>query len=162
MTPTETQRLLTLPGQNGVAPIDYGKLNAVYGVVLAGVVLAARRPGAEAVSGSELLPLGAATFALSKVITKEKVGAFVREPFVEDEGEDGRHPRGRGMRAAIGELLTCSRCMGAWSAAAIVGLRVASPPAGRAIAGVLATSALNDVMQAGFTWLTARASHAEP
>lgn len=161
MTLTDAQRLLTQEGRNGVAPIDYGKLNAAYGAVLAGVVLASRRPGAEPPGGAELLPLGAATFALSKVIAKEKVGTFVREPFVEDDDEAGRRPRGHGMRAAVGELLTCSRCVGAWSAAAIVGLRMVSPPAGRAVTGVLAASAVNDVMQAGFTWLTARSNRAE-
>ncbi len=160
MTATETQSRLTRQGENGVAPIDYGKLNAVYGAVLAAVVLAARRPSAESVRAPELLPLGAATFALSKVITKEKVGSFVREPFVEESAENGRRPRGHGMRAAVGELVTCSRCTGAWSAAAIVGLRVASPTAGRAVSSVLATSALNDMMHAGFNWLTARADRA--
>lgn len=157
MNATDTQALLTRQAENGVAPVDYGKLNAIYLVLLAGVAAAARRPAAEPVAGRELLPMGAATFALSKALSKEKVGTFVREPFVEHSAENGRTPRGRGMRAAIGELLTCSRCVGAWSAAAMVGLRVVSPSAGRTVAAVLTASAMNDTMQAGFNWLTARA-----
>jgi hypothetical protein len=129
--------------------------------VLAGVVLAARRGGREPLRERELLPLGAATFALSKVIAKEKVGTWVREPFVEEGEGDSRQPRGEGVRAAVGELLTCSRCVGAWSAAAVVGLRLASPDAGRAVTGVLAASAANDFLQAAFNWVTAKADAAE-
>ena len=40
-----------------------------------------------------------------------------------DHGE--RRPRGRGLRRAVGELVTCTRCVGAWSALGIVGLRLA-------------------------------------
>jgi hypothetical protein len=149
------------PAENGVAPVDYGKLNAVYLGVLAGVVLAARRRGAAPLSERELLTTGAATFALSKVIAKEKVGSWVREPFVDERGDDRREPRGHGVRAAVGELLTCSRCVGAWSAAAVVGLRLAWPDAGRAVNGVLATSAASDFLQAAFNWATGRADAAQ-
>ena len=54
----------------------------------------------------------------------------------------------------MGELLTCTRCVGAWSALAVVGLRAADPPAGKTITNVLAASAANDWLQAGFKWLT--------
>jgi hypothetical protein len=160
MSATDTRQLMRRQAANGVAPVDYGKLNGVYLGVLAGVVLAARRGGREPLRERELLPLGAATFALSKVIAKEKVGTWVREPFVE-EGEGDSQPRGEGVRAAVGELLTCSRCVGAWSAAAVVGLRLASPDAGRAVTGVLAASAANDFLHAAFNWVTAKADAAE-
>ena len=52
------------------------------------------------------------------------------------------------MRYAVGELLTCTRCMGAWSALGLVALRLHSPAAGRTVATVLAASAGNDVLQA--------------
>ncbi|MDP8943032.1 MAG: DUF1360 domain-containing protein [Actinomycetota bacterium] len=144
-------------------PVDYVALNAVYATVLAAVVAATRNTTAERdpVSAGELLPLGAATFALAKVISKEKIGSWVREPFVE-QGPDHRprQPRGRRLQRAIGELLTCTRCAGAWSALAIVGLRTASPPAGRLVASVLATSAINDFLQAAFQLVTERANAA--
>jgi Protein of unknown function (DUF1360) len=44
----------------------------------------------------------------------------------------------------------CTRCVGAWSALGLVGLRVVSPRAGRTVTAVLATSAGNDFLQAGF------------
>ena len=74
-----------------------------------------------------------------------------------EEG-DGRRPKGRRLRYAIGELMTCTRCMGAWSALALVGLRLHAPRAGRTVTTVLAVSAGNDAMQAGFSWLCARAN----
>lgn len=146
-------------GSNGpVEPEDYAMLNVVYAALLAGVVVATReRAGRDPVRTSELLPLGAATFAVSKVVAREKIGAWVREPFVEDAAHGGR-PRGRRIQRAVGELVTCSRCVGAWSALGVVGLRVGSPRAGRVVAAVLATSAVNDWMQAGFAWLRAKAN----
>jgi hypothetical protein len=131
-------------------PVDYAALNAVYGALLAGVLLATReRAREDPIEVRELVPLAAATFALSKVIAREKIGTWMRDPFVEvDDGE--RRPRGRGLRRAVGELVTCTRCVGAWSALAVVGLRVAEPTAGRTVAGVLAASAANDWLQLGF------------
>jgi hypothetical protein len=133
-------------------PVDYAAINAVYMSLLAGVAFAARhRAKEDPIAGIELLPLGAATFALSKAIARERIGSWVREPFVEED--DDHKPRGRRLQRAIGELVTCTRCMGAWSALGIVGLRVASPTAGRTATNVLAASAINDWLQAGFKLL---------
>jgi Protein of unknown function (DUF1360) len=143
-----------------VEPEDYAAINAVYAALLAAVVHAARdRARKDPIRNSELLPLAAATFAVSKVVAREKIGTWVREPFVEDASHGGR-PRGRRIQRAMGELVTCSRCVGAWSALGVVGLRAASPDAGRLVASVLATSALNDWLQAGFAWLRDKANGA--
>ena len=144
----------------GTEPSDYLALNAVYGALLASVIVATRNHGArdEPIGGLELLPIGAATFALSKVIAREKMGTWVRDPFVVGEGTYDRTPRGRGLRHVVGELVTCSRCVGAWSGLGIVGLRLASPPAGRALTSVLAASAANDFLHAGFRLLCARSN----
>jgi len=50
----------------------------------------------------EVVPLGLATFALAKLVAKEKVAAEIREPFVEETGH-GRRPRGSGLRYAVDE-----------------------------------------------------------
>ena len=144
-------------------PSDYLALNLVWGGLVTALVLAARHPGVadEPIRGAELLPLGAATFALSKVITREKIGSWVRDPFVEGEGTDQRRPTGHGLRHAVGELVTCSRCVGAWSALALVGVRTLEPSAGRTLTTVLAVSAANDWGQAGFRWLCTRANRGE-
>jgi hypothetical protein len=143
------------------APSDYAKINAVYGVLMTAVVVATRdRAREDPISGRELVPIAAATFALSKVIAREKIGSWMREPFVEQDGE-GRRPRGSHLQRAIGELVTCTRCVGAWSAVGIVGLRLASPEAGRTVTNVLAASAANDWLQAGFKLLTASVNRVE-
>jgi hypothetical protein len=144
-------------------PGDYGALNAVYLTLFAGVLAAtSRRPGAEtAIPSREIVPLGVATFALSKVIAREKIGSWAREPFVEQDAEHNpEHPRGRGMRHAIGELMTCTRCVGAWAALALVALRLLSPPAGRIATTVLATSGVNDFLQSAFRLAAERANAA--
>jgi hypothetical protein len=144
-------------GERPAEPVDYAAINAVYAALFAGVLYATReRAARDPVALSELVPLSAATFALAKVIAHEKVGTWVREPFVDQDGHAPR-PTGRRLQRAIGELVTCTRCVGAWSALGIVGLRVAAPDTGRTVANVLAASAANDFMQAGFRWLCKRA-----
>lgn len=143
-------------------PSDYAGLNAVWIALLAATVAAARKGGArEPVSNAELAQMGAATFSLSKAVAREKIGSWVREPFVEEDVPGRRRPRGTRMRAAVGELLTCTRCVGTWSALGIVGLRLAHPPTGRVVTTVLATSAANDWLQAGFRWLCNQATAEE-
>jgi hypothetical protein len=145
-----------------VEPVDYAALNAVYGALVVALLVGARyRDDSDAaIPVRELVPLSAATFALSKVIAREKIGTWVREPFVEQDGGQ-RRPRGRRLRRAVGELVTCTRCVGAWSALGIVGLRVADPRSGRIVANVLAASAVNDWLQAAFKLLTAEVNNIE-
>jgi len=144
-----------------VEPHDYLALNVAYGALLTTVVLATRdRTRSDPITTRELVPIGAATFALAKVVAREKIGTWVREPFVEvREGEP--QPRGQGLRRAVGELVTCTRCIGAWSALTVVGLRMVDPPAGRTVTNVLAASAANDWLQAAFKWLSAETNQAE-
>jgi hypothetical protein len=140
-------------------PSDYAALSTGYGALLGAVVLGARdRP--DPVRHAEIPVLGLATFALAKLIAKEKVESWVREPFVE-ETADGRRPKGTGMRYAVGELLSCTRCVGAWSSLGLVALRTTRPREARVVTAVLATSALNDFLQTGFSWLCARSNLAD-
>jgi hypothetical protein len=137
-------------------PVDYATLSAGYGALLGALVLGAREQ-ADPVVQQEIPALGLASFALSKLIAKEKVENWMREPFVE-ETPQGRRPKGTGMRYAIGELLSCTRCVGAWSSLGLVALRVTRPREAKVVTAVLATTALNDFLQTGFTWACARAN----
>jgi hypothetical protein len=121
-------------------PYDYMALNAVFGALLASVVVAARERtrNSEPLTSRDLAVTGAATFALSKVIARERIGTWV------------------------GELLTCTRCVGAWSALGLVGLRLTSPATGRVVNDVLAVSAMNDWLQASFKLLCAKADTSPP
>jgi Protein of unknown function (DUF1360) len=136
-------------------PSDYAAISLAFGSLLAG--LAASGRDRDPIPRAELLPLSAATFSLARLIVHDKAETWLREPFVAEEG-DGKRPKGRRLRYAVGELLSCTRCMGAWSALALVGLRLHSPRAGRTVTTVLAASAGNDALQAGFSWLCSRAN----
>jgi Protein of unknown function (DUF1360) len=137
---------------------DYAVLSALYGALLGGVAYSAR--GREPIEPLELLPLSAATFALSKLVVHEKIESWLRQPFL-DEGSEGKRPRGRRLRYAVGELLGCTRCVGAWSALGLIALRLRSPVAGRTTTTVLAASAGSDVLQSAFSLLCARANAAQ-
>jgi hypothetical protein len=134
---------------------DYAVLSSLYGTLLAGTAISAR--SRTPIPRGELPVLAAATFALSKLIVHEKVETWIRQPFV-DERPDGKRPKGRRLRYAIGELMTCTRCTGAWSALALTALRLHAPRAGRTVATVLAASAGNDMLQATFSWMCAHAT----
>ncbi|MEA2194214.1 MAG: hypothetical protein QOG42_648 [Solirubrobacteraceae bacterium] len=140
-------------------PHDYAAVNVAWSAILSALLRATARAGNEAPTPGELPVLGLATFAVTKALAKEKVGVWARDPLVEEDGGDGdRHPRGRGLRYVLGELVTCPRCLGTWGSLGLVGLRVARPREGRIVAAVLATAAINDVLQSGFTLLCAKAN----
>jgi len=139
-------------------PADYAAITIAYGSLLTALAVSAR--GREPLRHGDLLPITAATFALSKLVAKEKVETWVRQPFVE-EHSDGRRPKGRGLRYAVGELVTCTRCLGAWSALGLVAVNVHAPRTGRTLTSVLAASAGNDFLQAGFAYLCAQSDATE-
>lgn len=143
---------------------DYAALEAVFGVGMVGLIALTfrrERDGGHPISTEELVLLAMSTFTLADVLAKERVSTWLREPFVE-EGTDHKpvRPEGSGMRYAIGELLTCTRCVGAWSAMGLVALRTASPTAGRATMRVLALAGVNDFLQSSFRLLAERTNRA--
>jgi hypothetical protein len=146
--------------QTPTEPVDYAAISATYGALLGALVLAARDRG-EDLRPAEFLPLGVAAFALTKVVSREKVETWMRRPFVEEDALDGRRPKGRRLRYAVGELLTCTRCLGAWSALGLTALRVSRPRESRVVTTALATSAVNDFLFAAFAWVCAASNASE-
>ena len=142
-------------------PIDYAALSAGYGALLGALVLVARDHGQAPVRPGELPVLGLATFSLAKLVAKEKVDSWVREPFLEERDDGERRPKGTRLRYAVGELLSCTRCVGTWSAMGLVGLRLLRPKEAQVVLPVLATAAVNDWLQTGFTTLCAGANVAQ-
>jgi hypothetical protein len=128
---------------------------------LAAVAAAARRspPG----TTLDLVALSAATFKASRTLSRERVGSFVRQPFVEGEADRGEEeqPAGEGLQRAIGELVTCTRCVGTWSAAGLAATQMLTPRFGRLLVWSLGASAANDFLQAAFTALCAKADDLE-
>lgn len=144
--------------QKPVEAHDYAAVNVVWLGAVSALLAVTARQGKAAPAGAELPVFGLATFTLTKALAKEKVGAWAREPLVELGDDGGRHPRGRGLRYVLGELVTCPRCLGTWSSLGLVGLRVARPREGRILAGILAAAAVNDILQSAFTLLCAKAN----
>jgi hypothetical protein len=142
-------------------PIDYAALSAGYGALTGALLLTARSRGAEPIRPGELPVLGLATFTLAKLVAKEKVDSWVREPFLEEHPNGERRPKGRRLRYAIGELLSCTRCVGTWSALGLVGVRLLRPREASVIVPMLALAGANDWLQTGFTTLCAEANVAQ-
>jgi hypothetical protein len=125
---------------------------------LAGAGVLARALGREAPDYGtiDLVVLGAATFKASRTISRAEVASFLREPFVEGAAHTGgENPVETGdLRQAIGELVTCSRCVGTWVAAALTSTQVLAPRFGRLLTWSLAAGGANDFLQASFAALT--------
>jgi hypothetical protein len=112
----------------------------------------------------DLALLGLATFKASRTIARDRVTSFVREPFVEGEAYDGVHEKPTHeteMKQAIGELVTCTRCIGTWIGAGLAATQILAPRTGRLLTSVLAAGAVNDFLLAGFSALTAKANELE-
>ena len=138
---------------------EYAAITATFAAGLAGAGLLAKSLGRDALEYRpiDLVVLGAATFKAARTISRDDVGSFIREPFVEDE-----EPIETGdLRQAIGELVTCSRCIGTWIAAALAGTQIVAPRFGRLLTWTLATAAVNDWLQAGFAALTHKSNELE-
>jgi hypothetical protein len=110
----------------------------------------------------DIAALGLATFKASRTVSRDRVTSFVREPFVEETAYDGDEtPAGTGMRRAVGELVTCTRCVGTWVAAGLAVSLSVSPRFGRLLVWSLDAAAINDFLQAGFVAVTEKANELE-
>jgi len=143
----------------------YAALVGAFGLGMGGLAgltsLRGRRP--EQLRPLDLAVLSAATFKLARTVAHDEVLSFLREPFVQGEAHEGdeKPVEDGGTRQAIGELLTCSRCIGMWAAAGVVGLHTVAPRSGRLLTWSLAAAGANDFMQAGFSALAAKANELE-
>jgi hypothetical protein len=112
----------------------------------------------------DLVTLSAATYKAARTIARDEVTSFLREPFVEGEAHEGEdeHPvQTGGMEQAIGELVTCSRCVGTWAAAGLATTQVLTPRFGRLLIWTLGAAGINDFLQAGFAALTNKSNELE-
>ena len=103
--------------------------------------------------------LAAASFKAARTLSRDKVASVVRDPFVEGDAYDGHErPAGEGMRRAMGELVTCTRCVGTWTAAGLATTQIVAPRFGRLLTWSLGAAAANDFLQAAFVALTEKAN----
>ncbi len=130
-----------------------------------GAFLVAGRRGhklPETIASRDLALVGAGAFKLSRLLTREKVAAFIRAPFTEYQGkgdapgEVEERPRGTGARAALGELLTCPYCIGMWIVSVLTAGMVAAPRETRFVASLLSALGLADFLQVAYRSAVAR------
>jgi hypothetical protein len=148
------------------ANVPYQAHATILGAFVGGAAVAggvARLLGRDPREQSWLDPatLSAATFKASRTIARDEVTSFLREPFVEGMGGDDDEDRPvqtGGMDQAIGELVTCSRCVGMWVAAGLATTQVVAPRFGRLLTWSLACAGVNDFLQAGFEALRGKAN----
>jgi hypothetical protein len=112
----------------------------------------------------DLVVLSAASFKAARTLARDEVTSFLRTPFVEGEahsGEDEKPVQTGGLEQAIGELVTCSRCVGTWTAAGLAVTQILAPRFGRLLTWSLASAGMNDFLQAGFAALAGKANELE-
>jgi hypothetical protein len=128
------------------------------GLALAGALsrLLGRDPQCQ--STLDLTVLCAASFKAARTLARDEVTSFIREPFVRGHAHEGdEEPVETGdAHQALGELVTCSRCVGTWAAAGLATTQVLAPRFGRLLTWSLAAAGINDFLQAGFARLTER------
>jgi hypothetical protein len=126
------------------------------GAALAGLARNGRLPAR--FSAGDITLLGVATYQLSRTISRDRVTAFLREPFAKQGESAGRgevesDAQGEGLRRAIGELVICPFCMTQWVGAGFLVSLCAAPRTTRFAASLLAlrtvAEALNIAHEAG-------------
>jgi Protein of unknown function (DUF1360) len=143
----------------------YAGIMAVFtgGLAAAGAIAKLLDRDPEEHTALDFFVLATASFKASRTIARDEVTSFLREPFVAGEAhEGGEDPLETGdIRQAIGELVTCSRCIGTWVAAGLASTQIIAPRFGRLITWSLAAAGANDFLQAGFATLTSKANELE-
>jgi hypothetical protein len=143
----------------------YAAIMGTFAAGLAGAGLLAKALGRDPQEHRpiDLAMLGLATFKAARTISRDEVTSFLRDPFVEGEAHGGgEEPLETGdLRQAIGELVTCSRCIGTWVAAGLTTTQVIAPRFGRLLTWTLAAAGTNDYLQAAFAALTSKSNELE-
>jgi len=139
---------------------------AYAGAVSAAAVLFRRsgRRVPESVGAADIVLLGAATFKLSRLVTRDRVTSLIRFPFTRYKQEApgpevSEEPRGEGIRHGLGELLTCPFCTSQWVGTALMGLYLFDQPLGRAVASLFGVLTVSDALQYAETGLHELVKH---
>ena len=149
------QELIDRYAQGERRPLEgYAVLLGVYGVVLAGLARLLRgRDLPDRTRGDDLALCIAATYKLSRLLTKGSVTSALRAPlvrYVEPGGSGELVEEVQGdtpLRHALGELATCPFCASVWVATAFTTGMAVAPRATRMVATVFATTAGSDLLQ---------------
>lgn len=129
--------------------------NAALGATL--FVASRRRLLPKRPSGWDVALLGAGTYKVSRLVATDLVTSPLRIPFTDEKPDaEDVEPAGRGLRRALGELLTCPHCVAPWSALALGAGLLFFPRPTRFACGLFSAMALSDVMHRSYSMLQRR------
>jgi hypothetical protein len=122
---------------------------------LAGVAALRGRTLPERFSLGDTVLLSIATHKLSRLVAKDAVTSPLRAPFTRYEEPAGdaelnESVRGRGVRHAVGELISCPFCLAVWIATALAGGMVLAPRLTRTVGVVMTAVTSADLLQLGY------------
>ena len=106
-------------------------------------------------SVTDTVLLSAATYKLSRLLTKDAVTSPLRAPFTRyeeptGEGELMESVRGEGIRHAAGEMVTCPFCLAVWVATGLTAGLVFAPRLTRLVCTTLTAVAVSDGLQLAY------------
>ena len=109
----------------------------------------------ERIQPGDLALVTVATHKAARIVAKDRVTSAVRAPFAQPQGSSGpsevdEAPRGSGLRRAIGEMVVCPYCIGAWIAAAFTAGLIVAPRSTRWLASALNVLFGSDVLQIAY------------
>jgi hypothetical protein len=138
------------------SPVDerplgsYALLVAAFGTALGSFVLLERKR-VDALGATDLALVAVASHKLARLIAKDDVTTIVRAPVTRDE--DATEPESRGIKRALGELVTCPSCLGLWAAAGFSAAVRVWPREARFAMSILTAHTGADFLNAAFVRL---------
>ena len=144
----------------------YAALMALYGLSVTAGAVGLRRRGRPLpdVRLADVALIGVATHKLARRVTKDSVTSPLRAPFTRYEGVAGpaelqEGVRGKGIRKAVGELVSCPFCISQWVATGFTFGLLTAPRATRWAASVFGSLALADFLQFAYAWAEQQAEN---
>jgi hypothetical protein len=158
ITPAKPKRILRRPallagygGEDEMPLGGYAVLLGAYVLLFGSGLALARRKLPRRYSAGDFGLLALATHKISRILVKDWVTSPLRAPFVRYEGSAGggevkESARGRGLRRAIGDLLTCPWCSAPWVGGALLLGFATRPRVTRAVATLFAAVTASDFL----------------
>jgi hypothetical protein len=152
---------LAIGGHPAEDPLaGYAALATVFAVATAASLAGLTRKGRLPRQWSlrDLVMTGVATSRLARIVTRDRIAMPFRAPFTEVEGPAGaggvqEKPRGRGLRRAVGSLVTCPFCAAPWIATTSLLALAVRPRVTRFVQGMLVSVVIADSVQQAYAAL---------
>lgn len=127
----------------------YAFLIALYNAAFGGFLYIYRRWShpLERLMPMDFALLGLATLRMSKLLSEDEITSVIRRPVIAVEGGE-RHPKGQGLRWAVGKLVLCPTCTGTWVAALLTYALHLWPRYTRPFLAILAASGMEQFSDA--------------